>query len=98
MSAVHQRGLMVPVAVDDLFRDLAGNPAGAVLKFKRLGGKVKHLHRFISNLIRPTPTKRGLMGTTVCCPYLGQLTLLEQGDHEIWLVDSEDFVSCFNMF
>lgn len=30
-------------------------------------------------------------------PYFGQLTLLEQGDNEIWLVDSEDFVFCFNL-
>ena len=72
--------------------------AGAVPKTKSVGGEVKHLQRFISNLIPANAYQERLDGDDKLLPYLGQLTLLEQGENEIWLVDSEDFVSCFNLF
>lgn len=54
--------------------------------------------RFISNLIPVNMFHDRLDGDDKLLPYLGQLTLLEQGEEEIWLVDSEDFTSCFNLF
>eukprot|EP00435_Cladocopium_sp_Y103_P063900 s82_g25.t1 len=102
VRAGYRRGLMVPVEEDEVFKDLDGNPvvsgAGAVPKVKSVGGETKHLQRFISNLIPANAYQERLEGDDALLPYLGQLTLLEQGENEIWLVDSEDFVSCFNLF
>eukprot|EP00435_Cladocopium_sp_Y103_P069634 s456_g33.t1 len=102
VRAGYKRGLMVPVEEDEVFRDLAGNPvvsgAGAVPKMKSVGGETKHLQRFISNLIPANAYQDRLDGDDRLLPYLGQLTLLEQGEQELWLVDAEDFVSCFNLF
>ena len=102
MAAGHQRGLMVPVREEDVFRDLGGRPvasgAGAVPKLKKVGGEVRHLQRFISNLIPANAYQDRIEGDDRLLPYLGQLTLLEQGEDEIWLVDSGGFVSCFNLF
>ena len=39
-----------------------------------------------------------LEGDGKLLPYLGQLTLLQQEEEEVWLGDSEDFTSCFNLF
>eukprot|EP00435_Cladocopium_sp_Y103_P010071 s5114_g2.t1 len=102
VRAGHLRGLMVPVKEDEVFKDLAGNPvvsgAGAVPKVKTINGQPKHVQRFISNLIPANAYQERLAGDDRLLPYLGQLTLLEQGENEIWLIDSEDFVSCFNLF
>eukprot|EP00435_Cladocopium_sp_Y103_P025243 s2315_g6.t1 len=102
VRAGYKRGLMVPVEEDEVFKDLAGNPvvsgAGAVPKLKSVGGETRHLQRFISNLIPANAYQERLDGDDRLLPYLGQLTLLEQGEQEIWLVDAEDFVSCFNLF
>ena len=96
VAAAHARGLMVPVEVDDVFKDSSGHPvlngAGGVRKLKKVGGETKELQRFISNLIRSNMYQERIDGDDKLLPYLGQLTLVEQGDSEIILVDSEDFV------
>ena len=95
VAAAHARGLMVPVEVGDVFKDSSGNPvlngAGGVRKLKKVGGETKELQRFISNLTNMFQER--IDGDDRLLPYLGQLTLLEQGGSEIILVDSEDFTS-----
>ena len=102
VAAGAARGLMVPVEVDEVFKNSEGVPilngAGGVKKLKAVGGEVRELQRFISNLIPSNAFQNRLEGDDKLLPYLGQLTLLEQGPEEEWLVDSEDFTSCFNLF
>ena len=101
MSA-HSRGLMAPIEKDQVFCDTNGNPvlngAGAVKKIKIKDGKPLELQRFISNLIPSNMYQERLEGDDHLLPYLGQLTLLDQGPTELWVCDSEDFTSCFNLF
>ena len=102
VQAAYERGLMVAVEVDDVFKDQKGRPvlngAGAVKKEKKVDGKMISTQRFISNLIPSNMFQDRLEGDDKLLPYLGQLTLLEQEEEEVWLVDSEDFTSCFNLF
>ena len=102
VAAGAARGLMVGIAPEEVFRTTDGHPvlngAGAVKKLKSVGGETKELQRFISNLIPSNLFQNRLDGDDRLLPYLGQLTLLEQGPEEEWLVDSEDFTSCFNLF
>lgn len=102
VAAGHARGLMVMVEPEDVFKDANGHPvlngAGGVKKLKTVGGETKVLQRFISNLIPSNMFQEHIPGDDYLLPYLGQLTLLEQEDSEIWFVDSEDFTSCFNLF
>ena len=56
------------------------------------------VQRFISNLIPANFYQERIDGDDKLLPYLGQLTLLEQEEEEVWLIDSEDFTSCFNLF
>ena len=102
VRAGHERGLMVPVEPTEVFCDSQGVPVlngcGAVPKWKKIEGQEMKLQRFISNLIPANEFQDRIEGDDVLLPYLGQLTLLEQGSSEIWLVDSEDFTSCFNLF
>ena len=102
VKAGYDRQLMVGVDPEDVFKDHAGRPvlngAGAVKKEKKKDGKVLRLQRFISNLIPTNMFQDRIEGDDKLLPYLGQLTLLEQEQGEVWLVDSEDFVSCFNLF
>ena len=102
VAAGHARGLMVMVEPDEVFKDANGHPvlngAGGVKKLKTVGGETKVLQRFISNLIPSNMFQEHIEGDDRLLPYLGQLTLLEQDESEIWYVDSEDFTSCFNLF
>ena len=102
VAAGAARGLMVAVDQDEVFKTAEGHPvlngAGGVRKLKSVGGEVKELQRFISNLIPSNLFQNRLDGDDKLLPYLGQLTLLEQSPEEEWLVDSEDFTSCFNLF
>ena len=102
VEAGHARGLMVMVEPDEVFKDANGHPvlngAGGVKKLKTVGGETKVLQRFISNLIPSNMFQEHIAGDDHLLPYLGQLTLLEQDESEIWFVDSEDFTSCFNLF
>eukprot|EP00438_Fugacium_kawagutii_P025118 Skav230791 [mRNA] locus=scaffold312:65520:71347:+ [translate_table: standard] len=102
VEAGHQRGLMVPISPDNVFRDVKGNlvlnGAGAVKKVKEKDGVTVTLQRFISNFIPSNMYQERLDGDDRLLPYLGQLCLLEQGPEEEWLIDSEDFTSCFNLF
>lgn len=102
VSAGHARGLMVSVDPEEVFCDAQGakvlNGAAAVKKIKRIGGVDRRMQRFISNFIPSNAYQTHLKGGDQHLPYLGQLTLLEQEDDEVWLVDSEDFTSCYNLF
>ena len=88
--------------MDEVFKDQKGRPvlngAGAAKEEKKVDGQVVSTQRFISNLIPSNMFQDRLEGDDKLLPYLGQLTLLEQGEEEVWLVDSEDFTSCFNLF
>ena len=102
VKAAFERKMMVPIHPDEVFKDHRGNPvlngAGAVKKEKKVGDQVVQLQRFISNLIPSNMFQDRIDGDDKMLPYLGQLTLLEQEEDEVWLVDSEDFTSCFNLF
>ena len=102
VAAAHVRGLMVPLDPEDVFKDASGEPvlngAGAVPKFKTIGGQKQKCQRFISNLIPSNAFQTRIDGDDKYLPYLGQLTLLEQEADQVWLTDSEDFTSSFNLF
>ena len=102
VAAAHERGLMVPLDPEDVFKDASGVPvlngAGAVPKFKTIGGQKRKCQRFISNLIPSNAFQVRIDGDDKYLPYLGQLTLLEQESDQVWLTDSEDFTSSFNLF
>lgn len=102
VKAARDRGPMVGIEPGEVFRDASGRPvlngAGGVRKLKSAGGETHVLQRFISNLIPANMYQERLDGDDKLLPYLGQLTLLEQGPDEEWLIDSEDFTSCFNLF
>ena len=102
VRAAYERGLMVAVEQDEVFKDKDGHPvlngAGAVKKEKKVDGVVHRVQRFISNLIPANFYQERIDGDDKLLPYLGQLTLLEQEEEEVWLIDSEDFTSCFNLF
>ena len=61
-------------------------------KVKVIDGIEHRMQRFISNFI---PSNAYL--TNVSWKE-EMLTLLEQGENEEWILDSEDFSSCFNLF
>ena len=90
---------MVPVEEQDVFRDHNGtmvlNGAAGVKKLKKIGGEMRSMQRFISNFIPINSYQKHLEGGDKHLPYLGQLTLLNQDEDDVWVVDSEDFVSCF---
>ena len=102
VAAGFARGLMTPVLPDEVFRDSSGdmvlNGAGGVKKMKTIGGETRTMQRFISNFIPSNAFQRHLSGGDKHLPYLGQLTLLEQGEEDCWVIDSEEFTSCFNLF
>ena len=99
VKAAAARGLMVPVEEQDVFRDHNGtmvlNGAAGVKKLKKIGGEMRSMQRFISNFIPINSYQKHLEGGDKHLPYLGQLTLLNQDEDDVWVVDSEDFVSCF---
>eukprot|EP00435_Cladocopium_sp_Y103_P050968 s993_g15.t1 len=70
----------------------------AVTKYKRVGGQVQKLQRFISNLVPANSYKRHLPGDDIHLPYLGQLAMLNLDQDKELLIDSEDLTSCYNLF
>ena len=102
VSAAAARGIMVGVDEDDVFCDQHGNKvlngAAGVRKLKKVGGELKTMQRFISNLIPVNSYQTHLSGGDRHLPYLGQLTLLQQEEDDVFVIDSEDFSSCFNLF
>ena len=102
VEAARKRGLMGPLEPEEVFKDRAGRPvlngAGGVPKIKMHEGQPRKLQRFISNLIPSNAFQARIDGDDKFLPYLGQLTVLEQDADQVWLVDSEDFTSCFNLF
>lgn len=102
VTAAAARGIMVGVEEADVFKDHHGqmvlNGAAGVRKLKKVGGEMKNMQRFISNFIPINSYQKHLSGGDQYLPYLGQLTLLQQDDSEIYVTDSEDFSSCFNLW
>eukprot|EP00435_Cladocopium_sp_Y103_P049951 s206_g15.t1 len=102
VTAAYARGLMAAVDPKDVFTDGQGRPvvsgAGSVVKYKKVGSETKRVQRFISNFVPINSYQARLEGDDHLLPYLGQLTLLQQGANEVWALDSEDFTSCFNLF
>ena len=100
VSAGYERGMMIGIPLEKVFRDHNGymvlNGAGAVRKTKVIDGQEVVLQRFISNLIPSNQYQKHILGGDKHLPYLGQLTLL--GEDQTFLIDSEDFTSCFNLF
>eukprot|EP00435_Cladocopium_sp_Y103_P066496 s82_g28.t1 len=97
-----ERGMMCQVLPDQLFRDHNGVPilngAGAVKKVKTIGGEEKLLQRFISILVPSNTYQAHMVADDAHLPYLGQMAMLEIDTDEEVLIDSEDLVSCFNLF
>lgn len=102
MTAAHEKGMMLPVKEDEVFRDHSGTPvvsgAGGVGKWKQVGGEMKQLQRFISVLVPSNAYQKHMEGDDQHLPYLGQLSVLGLEEHEQFLVDSEDLTSCFHLF
>eukprot|EP00435_Cladocopium_sp_Y103_P071663 s228_g38.t1 len=97
-----ERGMMCQVSPEQLFRDQNGVPilngAGAVKKVKVIGGEEKTLQRFISILVPSNTYQAHMVADDAHLPYLGQMAMLEIDTDEEVLIDSEDLVSCFNLF
>eukprot|EP00435_Cladocopium_sp_Y103_P007817 s1173_g2.t1 len=97
-----ERGMMCRVLPEELFRDQNGVPilngAGAVKKIKVIGGEEKSLQRFISILVPSNTYQAHMVADDAHLPYLGQMAMMEIDEDEEVLVDSEDLVSCFNLF
>ena len=53
---------------------------------------------YLPTLFKTNSFQEHIEGGDRLLPYLGQLTLLEQDESEVWFVNSEDFTSCFNLF
>eukprot|EP00435_Cladocopium_sp_Y103_P026303 s2664_g6.t1 len=97
-----ERGMMCQVSPEQLFRDQNGVPilngAGAVKKVKTIGGEEKTLQRFISILVPSNTYQVHMVADDAHLPYLGQMAMMEIDTDEEVLIDSEDLVSCFNLF
>eukprot|EP00435_Cladocopium_sp_Y103_P059381 s905_g21.t1 len=65
---------------------------------KMIGGEEKSLQRFISILVPSNTYQAHMVADDAHLPYLGQMAMLEVDEDEEMLVDSEDLVSCFNLF
>jgi len=97
-----ERGMMCRVDENEVFRDKNGVPvlngAGGVKKVKTIGGEEKTLQRFISILVPSNTYQAHMVADDAHLPYLGQMAMMEIDIDEEVLIDSEDLVSCFNLF
>ena len=102
VEAAVARNMMREVKEEDILRDQEGrlvlNGAGAVPKYKVIGGEEKKLQRFISILVPSNTYQDHMPGDDRHLPYVGQLSMLQLEDGEDLLIDSEDLTSCFNLF
>lgn len=87
VKAAYARGLMAPVEVSDVFVDSGGRPvlngAGSVVKYKRVDDEMVRVQCFISNFIPTNSFQARLEDDDHMLPYLGQVTLLQQGPEEV---------------
>ena len=97
-----ERGMMCRVDPGHVFRDQNGrmvlNGAGGVKKVKTIGGEERTLQRFISILVPSNSYQAHMVADDAHLPYLGQMSMMEIDADEEVLIDSEDLVSCFNLF
>eukprot|EP00435_Cladocopium_sp_Y103_P072435 s132_g40.t1 len=102
VRAAVERNMMCEVAEEDILRDGEGrlvlNGAGAVPKYKVINGQEVKLQRFISILVPSNSYQEHMPGDDRHLPYLGQLSMVELGEGQEILIDSEDLTSCFNLF
>ena len=93
------RGIFGEVSFDKVFKDSNGKPvlngAMGVDKFKVVDGKTVELLRFICILVPINSYLRKLKGDSNLLPFLPQMTLERHG---VLLTESEDTMSCFNLF
>ena len=96
-----RRGIFQEVAEDQLFRGRNSEPvlsgAMGVDKFKEKAGVVEHPLRFITIMTPLNGHMRDIAGEVAFLPYIAHSMLIVLGEHEEAIVDSEDFVSCFNL-
>ena len=97
-----ERGMMCRVDPSEVLRDHNDLPilngAGGVKKVKSIGGEEKTLQRFISILVPSNTYQTHMVADDAHLPYLGQMAMMEIDCDEEVLIDSEDLVSCFNLF
>ena len=102
VEAAVARNMMREVSEDEILRDQEGrmvlNGAGAVPKYKIIGGEEKKLQRFISILVPSNSYQDHMPGDDRHLPYVGQISMLQLEEGENLIVDSEDLTSCFNLF
>ena len=97
-----ERKIFGEISYDQIFKDKAGNPvlngAMGVDKIKEVNGKQINLLRFICILVPINTYLRKLRGDSNLLPFLPQLSLLALEPNELLYIDSEDMLSCFNLF
>ena len=74
------------------------NGATGVDKVKIVDGKTVELLRFICILVPINSYLRKLKGDSNLLPFLPQMTLMTLEPNEVLFTDSEDMMSCFNLF
>ena len=93
---------MGEVSYDQVFKDSNGKPvpngAMGVDKFKVVDGMAVELLRFICILVPIKSYLRKLRGDNNLLPFLPQMTLITLEPNEVLFADSEDMMSCFNLF
>ena len=67
-------------------------------RFKVVDGKTTELLRLICILVPIKPYLRKLRGDSNLLPFLPQMTLITLEPNEVLFTDSEDMMSCFNLF
>ena len=96
-----RRGIFREVDPDKVFRGLDGSPvvsgAMGVDKFKEEGGITQHYLRFITIMTPLNQHLREIRGEVDFLPYIAHAMLIILGPDDEAVVDSEDFVSCFNL-
>ena len=96
------RGIFGEVSYEQVFMDFNGKPvlngAMGVDKFKVVEGKTVELLRFICILVPINSYLRKLRGDSNLLPFLPQVTLITLEPNEVMYTDSEDMMSCFNLF
>ena len=102
VAAGAARGLFGELPPGEVFCDARGDPvvggAMGVDKPKEVDGVLKVFLRFICIFTPINGFMRRLRGDCDLLPFLNQLSLVLLEDGEVAFIDSEDMVSCFNVF
>ena len=96
------RNIFGEISYEQIFKDHNGVPvlngAMGVDKIKEIDGKPTNLLRFICILVPINSYLRKLRGDSNLLPFLPQMSLLALEPNELLYIDSEDMLSCFNLF